>query len=55
MYETLRTQVLPNYLQIIGFIIGLIGAFFLVIPQQMYSLIYMLTKCQKKPETHQEA
>lgn len=42
----LRTQTIPSTIEIIGLIIGFMGAMILTIPNEMYSLWFRLTRCR---------
>ena len=42
----LRTQTIPSVFELIGLLIGFIGAMILTIQNEMYSLWYSLTRCR---------
>ena len=45
--EAIRHQEMPHYMQVIGLIFGLLGGFILVIPDHVYYVWHLLTRCRK--------
>jgi drug/metabolite transporter (DMT)-like permease len=45
LLSAVRMQIIPNWLQLIALVIGIIGALILTIPDELYSIWYLLTRC----------
>ena len=45
--EAVKNRTVPMWMQIVGMIIGIFSAMVLTIPDEMYSVWYRLTRCEK--------
>lgn len=50
LITALTTGVVPNWMQLVGLALGLTSAFVLTIPDQMYSIWYLMTRCSKQKQ-----
>ena len=52
---SIMARTMPTTLQIIGLIIGIIGAMVLTIPDHMYDLWYLITRCRRHYPSNESA
>jgi hypothetical protein len=55
VYESINARHFPNYIQLIAFVVGIVGSLILVIPDHMYSVWFTLTRCKSPPKSTVEA